>query len=244
MITNKLDLQPEVRCRVLLTTPLESFVVGHTIVISRGLVDVLPDEASLAMVLSRELAHITLGHRFDTRYAFTDRLMFADTQTYSHLAFGHTTEYLKNSPYSDKLTNVGLFLRALDTRAAQLPALNHPHLGTSLVASSAAPSPAGSKPSAANQPGTHLLHMSALMTSAPQLEIRKLDQIAALPLGGRVRMNPWTNTVTMVKAAPIPITSPADKMFFEVTPFLPHIARFGTEPTNPAVSASASAANK
>jgi hypothetical protein len=45
-ITNSLDIQPPVRCRVLLTTPPESFTVGHTIVLSRGLIDVLPDEAS------------------------------------------------------------------------------------------------------------------------------------------------------------------------------------------------------
>src|SRR5262249_55554803 len=80
-ITNKLDIQPEIKCRVLLTSPLESFSVGHTIIISRGLIDVLPDEASLAMVLARELAHIAMGHRFDTRYAFSDRLLFADIRT-------------------------------------------------------------------------------------------------------------------------------------------------------------------
>ena len=51
MITNGLDL-PAVRCRVLLTTPLESFVMGRTIVVSRGLLDVLPDEATLAAVLA------------------------------------------------------------------------------------------------------------------------------------------------------------------------------------------------
>ena len=62
-ITNKLNIQPEVRARVLLTTPLESFTIGHTIVVSRGLLDVLPDEASLAMVLAHELGHIALGHR-------------------------------------------------------------------------------------------------------------------------------------------------------------------------------------
>jgi hypothetical protein len=45
---------------VLLTTPLESFVVGRTIILSRGLLDVLPDEATLAAVLAHELAHIVL----------------------------------------------------------------------------------------------------------------------------------------------------------------------------------------
>src|SRR2546428_173986 len=73
IITNKLEIVPDVRCRVLLTTPLESFTVGHTIVVSRGLLDVLPDEASLAMMLAHELGHIALGHRINTKLAFTDR---------------------------------------------------------------------------------------------------------------------------------------------------------------------------
>ena len=41
IVTNNLGIQPEVRVRVLLTTPLESFTVGHTIVVSRGLLDAL-----------------------------------------------------------------------------------------------------------------------------------------------------------------------------------------------------------
>ena len=62
IITNNLTLEPEVRCRILVTNPLESFTVGHTIVVSRGLLDVLPDEASLAAVLAHELSHLVLGH--------------------------------------------------------------------------------------------------------------------------------------------------------------------------------------
>src|SRR5713101_6673325 len=62
LTTNNIELPGPVRTRVMLTLPLETFSAGNTIVVSRGLVDVLPDEASLAMVLSRELAHIVLGH--------------------------------------------------------------------------------------------------------------------------------------------------------------------------------------
>src|SRR5437762_11317241 len=40
-VTNNLSIEPETRVRVLLTAPLETFSVGHTIVISRGLIDVL-----------------------------------------------------------------------------------------------------------------------------------------------------------------------------------------------------------
>ena len=68
LIVNNLDLAA-VRCRVLLTTPLESFVLGRTIVVSRGLLDVLPDEATLAAVLAHELAHIVLEHSLGAEYA-------------------------------------------------------------------------------------------------------------------------------------------------------------------------------
>jgi hypothetical protein len=220
-ITNKLDIIPEVHCRVLLTTPLETFAVGHTIVVSRGLIDVLPDEASLAAVLARELAHITLGHRFDTKFAFSDRMIFEDHHTYQKFAFGHTPEeeaaadhkaleFLKNSPYAEKLATAGLFLKALDSRAMMLPNLNRPHLGSSLVDNG------------------RVAHLTELITGAPQYEPTKVDQIAALPLGGRVKMSPWDNKVELVKAAPMPLLSAADKMPFEVAPFLPHLKRLST----------------
>ena len=67
-VGNNLDIQPEIRCRVLLTSTLESFTLGHTIIMSRGLIDVLPDEASLAAMLAQEMAHIVLGHKVDTQY--------------------------------------------------------------------------------------------------------------------------------------------------------------------------------
>ena len=65
------------------------------------------------------------------------------------------------------------------------------------------------------------------MISAPSLEEGKLDQIAALPLGGRIKLDPWQDHVEMVKAAPVSITSVRDKMPFEVTPFFPRLTRLG-----------------
>ena len=91
-VTNNIDLPRPVRTRVLLTAPLETFSVGNTIVISRGLVDVLPDEASLAAVLSHELAHIVLGHNLGSKYAFNDRMLFSDDSTYQNLGFKHIPE--------------------------------------------------------------------------------------------------------------------------------------------------------
>jgi hypothetical protein len=84
-ITNNIELPRPVRTRVLTTSPLETFSVGNTIVVSRGFIDVLPDEGSLAMVLAHELAHIVLGHNLGSQYAFNDRMLFSDEGTYRNL---------------------------------------------------------------------------------------------------------------------------------------------------------------
>ena len=78
IVSSKLDI--EAHCRVLLTTPFETFTMGHTIVISRGLIDVLPDEASLALTLAAELAHIALGHSTQTQFAFNNQTMLSDLE--------------------------------------------------------------------------------------------------------------------------------------------------------------------
>jgi hypothetical protein len=222
-ITNNIELPRPVRTRVLTTSPLETFSVGNTIVVSRGLIDVLPDEASLAMVLSHELAHIVLGHNLGGQYAFNDRMLFSDEGTYKNLGFKHipeeeaaadkkAIEMLKASPYAQKLDSAGLFIKALQARAPSLTALLQAHLGNNMT-----------------QNG-QVTRMAALATSAPALDWTKLDQIAALPLGGRVKLNPWDDRVEMVKSQPVAITSARDKMPFEVTPFYPRLSRYNATP--------------
>jgi hypothetical protein len=234
-VTNNIDLPRPVRTRVLLTAPLETFSVGNTIVISRGLIDVLPDEASLAAVLAHELAHIVLGHNLGSQYAFNDRMLFSDDSTYQNLGFRHipeeeaaadkkALELLKNSPYAQKLDNVGLFLRILQQRAGSLNALLTTHLGNPLSS------------------GGTVSRLSGLATQGPALDVNKLDQIAALPLGGRIKINPWDDKAEMVKTSPVAITSARDKMPFEVTPFYPRLARFGATVPG-AAPTSAAAAN-
>ena len=82
--------------------------------------------------------------------------------------------------------------------------------------------------------------MAALANGAPALDWNKLDQIAALPLGGRVKLNPWDNKVELIKAQPVAITSARDKMPFEVTPFFPRLMRY-TEVSVPVPSSTAPA---
>ncbi|MGA7849021.1 MAG: M48 family metalloprotease [Terriglobales bacterium] len=234
-ITNNIELPRPVRTRVLTTSPLETFSVGNTIVVSRGLIDVLPDEGSLAMVLSHELAHIVLGHNLGSQYAFNDRMLFSDEGTYQNLGFKHipeeeaaadkkAIEMLKASPYAQKLDSAGLFIKALQARAPQLSALLQAHLGNNIT-----------------ENGT-VTRMAGLAASAPALDWNKLDQIAALPLGGRVKLNPWDDKVEIVKAQPVAITSARDKMPFEVTPFYPRLSRYGTASIIPATTTTAAPA--
>jgi hypothetical protein len=215
IITNKLQIEPDVRCRVLLTLPLESFTIGHTIVVSRGLLDVLPDESSLAMVLAHELSHLVLGHHIDTQLAFSDRFFFADTTTFQHLHFeldaaaeqaadNKAVELLGNSPYKDKLSNAGLFLKALHDRAPVLTNLIRPRLGDTMASG-------------------NTTRMAALFSSTPALQKQRLDQIAALPFGSRIKLDPWSNQLTMMNAKPVALVSPREKMPLEVTPFFPFL---------------------
>jgi hypothetical protein len=223
IVTNNIDLPRPVRTRVMITSPLETFSVGNTIVVSRGLIDVLPDEASLAMVLSHELAHIVLGHNLGSKFAFNDRMLFSDESTYSNFGFRHNPEeetaadakameLLKNSPYAQKLDVPSLFLKELTERAPTLSALLTAHLGNSFT----------------NDKG-QLVRLSALATTGPALDPSKLDQIAALPMGGRVKLNAWTDRVELTKSAPVAITSARDKMPFEVTPFFPRLSRMNSD---------------
>jgi hypothetical protein len=235
VVTNGLNIVPEVRTRVMLTTPLESFTIGHTIVISRGLLDTLPDEASLAAILAHELAHIALGQEIDTRYAFSDRVLFDDEAVLQKFRFARpqseedaanakALELLQKSPYNDKLNQAGLFLKALAAAANRLPNLIRPLFGSKLAANN------------------NILRMSALIEGAPQLQKTRTDQIAALPLGARTSLDPWNDRLRMIKMRPTPLLSAREKMPFELTPIYLHLtyesiadARLGGEtPVAPA----------
>jgi hypothetical protein len=217
------NLGIEAKCRVLLTTPLETFSVGQTIVISRGLLDVLPDEASLATALAAELAHIALGHHNDTHFAFYDRTMLPDEELLNRLQFTRPTEQiaaasektfemLSQSPYKDKMGNASLFLKALASRASAYPNLIRANLGNQI----------------ASREG--LMRLQSLAERGPALDEKKLDQIAALPLGSRINVDPWTDQISLLPAKPVSLLSARDKLPFEITPFMISLTRFESQP--------------
>jgi hypothetical protein len=217
VVTNKLNLERPLHCRILLTSPLESFTIGHTIVLSRGLIDVLPDEASLATMLAHELSHVALGHPLiDTKFSFADRLMVSDGELLPTLRFRRTPkeeaaadqkviELLGTSPYRDKLADAGLFLRALADRARQLQRLIQPHIGDYMAANG------------------QMTRLGDLMQKAPPLLPDSLEQIAALQLGARLVVDPWSGRLALDRSPAVPLTSVREKVPFAVTPLMPVI---------------------
>jgi hypothetical protein len=229
VVPNNIALSDPVHCRVLLTTTIEATTVGNTILISRGLLDSLPNEESIASVLAIELAHIALGHHIDTRYAFNDRLLFPDESTFKRINMYHSDAddavaakqamtYLQASMYKDKLPGAGLFWSQLAERGKVLKALNTPKLGDSLLKADGTP------------------WMDSLAHSAPKINWDDLTQVAALPLGSWLKIDPWDDKVRMLNAKRYAPLNARDKMPLEVTPLYFKLQRYDEAQLNaPAV---------
>jgi hypothetical protein len=216
LVTNDLNLAG-LRCRVLLTTPLESFVMGRTIVLSRGLLDVLPDEATLAAVLAHELAHIILDHGVSSDYLAGFALPFPDSQIFAALNFHFdrtqetdankkAMELFAKSPYKDQFMSARLFLQALDADAGRFPVLLHGRYTNDFGKS-------------------QLVAMQARARFVRLPKTDGLDQVSALPTGSRIVVDPWTDRIEMLTSKPVRLMSKAEKIPFEVTPFYPHLKR-------------------
>jgi len=210
-VTNNLDV--DVHCRVMLTGTLESFSIGHTIVMSRGLIDVLPDEASLAAVLAQELAGVIMTKPSTDQWGFNDttnvsagealsRFSFKGTSSDIDLANKKAFDLLKHSPYKDKLGNAALFMKQLSAENSALPSLIDARLGNGVTFG------------------------ASLASLGPPLQQDRVDQVAALPLGSRVKLNPWDDRVELLKSKPVTLSSAREKRPLEVTPFLLYLTRY------------------
>jgi len=242
VVPNNLAFSDPIHTRVLLSTTVETTTVGNTILISKGLIDSLPNEAAIASVVAMELAHIAMGHHIDTRYAFNDRLMFPDTATFQRIDMYHTDhdntdaakramEYLQNSMYKDQLPNAGLFYAQLVDREKALKGLNSPKLGDSLLKTDGTP------------------WMAELQKMSPKLNWDDLTQIPANPLGFWIKTDPWDDKVHQLNQKIYAPMNARDKMPFEVTPIFYKLQRYDvakaegpaapatTSPTTPAGAA-------
>ncbi len=223
-VTNHLDNLLPIQCRVMMTSSLESFSLSYTIVLSRGLIDVLPDEPSLAMVIAHELAHVALGQRLNAKYSFNDRMLVTDAQLLAALdvtrnkkeeadADAKGLEFLKNSPYQGKLEQAGLFLRAASDAAPRIPCLFGTHLGNGLT-----------------DGNNKVVRMETLTAGAPALMPRKVEQLPALPLGSRLQVNPWDGSVAFAARKADTLVDATEKMSFRVTPVIPYLRTYSLAP--------------
>jgi hypothetical protein len=234
IVPNNLVFTDQLHTRILLSTTVEATTVGNTILISKGLIDSLPNEESIASVVAMELAHIAMGHHIDTRYAFNDRLLFPDESTFQRIEMNHSDhdnaeaakramEYLQASMYKDKMPSAGLYYTQLIDREKVLKALNTPTLGDSLLKADGSP------------------WLADLQKMAPKLNWDDLTQSAALPLGSWLKTDPWDDKMHMLTAKRYAPMTPRDKMPLEVTPIFYRLQRYEAAhvetPTAPAAAA-------
>jgi len=235
VVPNNLAFTDPVHTRILLSTTIETTTVGNTILISKGLIDSLPNEESIASVVAMELAHIVMGHHIDTRYAFNDRLLFPDESTFQRIDMYHSDHdnaeaakqamaYLQNSMYKDKLPTAGLYYAQLVDREKVLKNLNTPKLGDSLLKADGTP------------------WMADLAKLAPKLNWNDLTQRPALPLGSWLKTDPWDDRVHQLNAKIYAYMSPRDKMPLEVTPVFYKLQRYDASKLQPATAPAAAPA--
>ncbi len=227
-VPNNLNFPDPVHARILLSTTVEATTVGNTILLSKGLIDTLPNEESIAAVVAMELAHVALGHHIDTRYAFNDRLLFPDESSFQRITMNHSDQdntdaakvavkYLQASMYKDRLGNAGLYMEQLAESGKVLKQLNTPKLGDSLLKTDGTP------------------WMAALEQGAPKLNQDDLNQVAAFPLGSWLKTDPWDDTEHMLNAKRYAPMNARDKMPFEVTPIYYRLRRYqAAQPAAPA----------
>lgn len=216
---NNIPLDRPIKVRTLLTEPLESLSVGNTILLSKGLIDTTavptPDGAqqmgNLNALLAFQVAHIVLGHHIDTKYAFSDRLMFPTESAFEKLPMHHTDadnaeaakkalELLNAKELVDGEQYFSLYLQQLAQREKGLKALTDPQIGDGLL----------------RPDGTFWLQ--ALVAKGPKLNNGDLKQQAAMPLSQFLRFDPWTDQVIKLNTAYEPLLSARDKLPFEITP--------------------------
>jgi hypothetical protein len=139
---------------------------------------------------------------------------FQRTPEEEHAASEKAIQLLNNSPYKNNLGNAGLFLSALETRQKEIPNLISAHLGNRVPV------------------------IADLKSTTPVDQKQNPQLIAALPLGGRVKLDPWNDKLELIKSKPVGTVAEREKMPFEVTPFMPYLTRYGSDAAKP-IAASA-----
>jgi len=198
-------LDPQVRCRVLLSSRLDLRLLGHTMLISIGCLDTAGDEATVATILAHGLAEMVMKPTpITAKVAFVKRpalelLGALETKaTDEEPVNREALALLSKSLYAPKLYQAGLFLDAVNDVAPRLstlvPRAFVEHVG--------------------DQAG--LLRQSEWMRRRPVYDPLREGHFSALPLGSRVAVNRETNRVDLLHAPLVPMIG---KSFGVVPPY-------------------------
>jgi hypothetical protein len=244
LVYNNITVSTPIRCRTLLTEPLESLAVGNTIIISKSLLDTTAvitadgaqQTANLNALLAFQIAHIILGHRLDTKFAFNDRLLFPTTSVFQRIPMHHTQadntaaakkalELLNAKELVDGQKYFGLYLAQLEQRVKNLKGLNEPVIGDGLVRSDS----------------DSTFWLQAMVAKGGKLNMADNKQMAAMPLASFLRFDPWSDKVVAMHTAIEPILGAPDKMPFEVAPVYLKLSYYKA-PEPPAAAPAAGAA--
>jgi len=137
-----------------------------------------------------------------------EQFLFERVPEEESVADARAVQLLQNSPYKDDLAKAGLYLKAMQAHADDFQALIRPHFG--------------------NDPerGDVSMRMTPLVESAPELQPLAVEQIAALPLSGRVKLDPWSAKIELMNQARPALLSASEKLPFQLTPLRPYLARY------------------
>ncbi|MFZ0738979.1 MAG: hypothetical protein WAM96_17925, partial [Candidatus Acidiferrales bacterium] len=114
-------------------------------------------------------------------------------------ANGKARELLEKSPYKDKMGTAVLFFGLIDSDARTLPNLISPEV-------------AGEVPLAKQWTGVAAVPATG-----------KGQPIAALPLGSRIDLDPWTDQVQFMTAEPVSLGPGHERQPFLLSPYMPSL---------------------
>lgn len=178
---------PEVHCRVLMTTPLEIVSENHSILVSRGLLNAVPNRSVLAVLLARELAKMELGYRVRGRRKKNETI-FDRHRPWDFDGFRvdhdrgkenqldtRLLEILKQTEYTPAIAQAEKFESGLQQWSRQVPHLTVGRLGFGLVEDR-------------QRPARHSAVISTPLT-----------------LGNSFGINVWSNQITIFDGSIMPV---------------------------------------
>jgi len=124
-------------CRVLLTSPAEIFSIEDTVFVSRGLLNLAPNQSVLAALIAREIANIVPGDSPGMTPMRAEPTADSSNVRIQHSGQADANErmllLLKNTQYESAVDELESFFASLVLYSRRVPHLIRPLLGGSLL---------------------------------------------------------------------------------------------------------------